>query len=207
MFPIAPDKWHRLTEKLLMGQNHGIQNLVKHWGSSSTVCIFGVQGASTYALTSSEESSRMRCGFVVSGEVKEGKKAVIRGCILDCIRKLDFRLTNVPQHPGRAHTAAGVVQECRAGLRQCKHSSTSRCNQWSHLTLLARWYCCAAASLRRQTKVSKVRPSKPSPNRRSGRLQAVVVCEVLSGSLMGISNREYNGLWTVRNSCLQNQAS
>lgn len=109
-----------------------------------------------------KKTARWDVVSLCQGRWRKKKKAVIRGCILDCIRKLDFRLINVPQHQGRAHTAAGVVEECRAGLRQCKHSSSRRCNQWSHLILFGTLIdLCFAASLRRQTKVSE---SKPSPN-------------------------------------------
>lgn len=102
------------------------------------------------------------CSFIVPGEVKEEKTAVIRVCILDCIRKLDFRLTNVTQHPGRAHTAAGVVEECRAGLRQGKYSSTSRCNQWSHLTLFGTLIYLCYSITAKANKGTEARPSKPS---------------------------------------------
>lgn len=97
--------------------------------------FFCMQGASPHALLAQKKTAGWDVVSLCQGRWRKGKKAVIRGCILDCIRKLDFRLPNVPQHPRRAHRAAGVVEECRAGLRQCKHSSTSRCSQWSHLTL------------------------------------------------------------------------
>lgn len=65
-----------------------------------------MQGASPHALTSSEENSKMRCGFIVPGEVEEEKKS-----------------SNTWLHPGLHQEVGFQVDKCPTAPRESTHSS------------------------------------------------------------------------------------
>lgn len=118
------------------------------------------------------------CSSIVPGEVKEEKTSVIRVCILDCIRKLDFRLTNVTSTQGE-HTQQWVWWRS-AGLASAKANTREPASAISGATspCWAHWYTCATASLQRQTKGSEVRPSKASPKHQVRHTADNITCQL-----------------------------
>lgn len=138
--------------------------------------FFWYAGCFTTCFTSSEENSRMRCGFIVPGEVKEGEKSSNTWLHPGLHQEVGFQVAKCPTAPKESTQSSGCgggVPGWPQAVQTLEHQPVQSVKPphpvWHADIPVLQHHC-----------EGKQRYLKASPAQitTSGILQAVVTCEV-----------------------------